>query len=261
MIIMFKKNITLTSPDNSINLSVFIFCEGEYTNTEIKGNINTVLSNEEVLKAYLTNSDSSKINLGVMDISFGSVSLTKKVLLAGSTPQKICITKKNTSTQEEKIIAKGSFIETNLCEDNYSPLNKAQDILDKIKNASETNDQGISKRNCINIIKRNLSSMKSFNHTYRIFDRIYISETFSPVSDLSSLKFVMSGGLCACSFFETGHYYLSFRDNYLLIAFREYNGQNPLCHIGDFSSPIRIDSHIYHGVMIELADEGQYFVI
>lgn len=265
---MIEKNILISSPDDSLNAVATIVRQNDYTDVELKGNISFILSPREVLKAYAVNEDGSKINIGVVKADFSSINARKRIYTINSIPKEIRITRKNTDTEEEKIIAGGSCSDDNQTDTEAAAgfkntpdtLKRTEALLTEIKNASETNDRGISKRNCIDIIKQRLEGKKKLDHTFRMFDTFYISQDFFPIAELSSLKFVMSGGLCTYSFFEKGHYYISLKENFILIAFGEYNGQNPMYHIKDFSSPIKITDEIYYGVIIELADEGQYFV-
>lgn len=267
--IMNEKTIHLTSCDNTLSLTASINSRDGFSDIDIRGSIRFVLDKNEVLKAYIINDDMSKTNLGVINVEYDSLCLKKRIVTKDTYPRGIIITKKDTVTEKEDTVIKGSFCDDftfddlyrDCTDENQSPLNNARNILSKIKNASETKDQGISKRNCINMIEHNLEKMEYINHNFRMFERFYRVEKFFPIVNLSSLKYVMSEGLCSLSFFETGYYYVSLRENILLIAFKEYNGQNPIYHIKDFSFPIEISSERFFGTMIELADEGQYFIL
>lgn len=258
---MIEKTIQLPCPDESLDLTVSLRCQDDFADIDIKGCIRFALDKNEVMKAYVISEDLSETNLGVIRIDYDSLYLKKRIQTYNSIPKGILITKKDTLTEKETDITRGWFSDDFNPDKVSDPINNAKKILETIKNASESNDQGISKRNCIKLLKRNLKGMKSIQHTFRMFDTFYIIENFLPAVNLSAIKFVMSEGLCVRSFFETGHYLMAMRENIILIAFRAFNGQNPIEHIKDFSFSLEIASDTYFGVMIELADEGQYFIL
>lgn len=265
VIIMIEKTIHLASRNYPLDITASMRYQADFTDIEINGNISFALEKSEVIKAYIINGDMSESNLGVIKIDYDRLYLKKRIHTKESLPKGILITKKDTSTEAEADIIRGWFDDDfstgEKADDIPDPINHAGQILCTIKNASESKDQGISKRNCINLLKRNLEGVKSIHHTFRMFDTFYIIENFLPVVNLSAIKYVMSEGLCVHSFFEANHYLMAMRENIILLAFRAFNGQNPINHIKDFTFSLEITSETYFGVMIELADEGQYFII
>ncbi len=265
---MNEKTISLISDKDILSAGATLLSDDDCTDISIFGKLHISLNKNEVLKAALIYEGHKKENLGVININFGSMVLRKKLDASTCFPQGICITQKNTDTEEEICIAWGGFTEDFCMEDlsyiyttkNPTPLSTARNLLEEIKNALETNDRGISKRNCINAVKRNLKDLPEEKHSFRMFDTFYRVETFCPVVNLSALKYLMIEGLCTYSFYEAGHYYLSLNNNLLLVAFREYNNHNPLHHLKDISFSFEINCHTYYGAIIELSDEGQYFV-
>lgn len=262
---MIEKTIHLSSPDKTLDIEVSMNCHEDFTDIDINGNIRFTLDKNQVMKAYLINEDLSEINLGVIRINYDRLSLKKRIPANSFAPKTILITKKDTSTEEECTVLTEYLSDDSIPDKSqkisYTPISHAKKILETIKNASESNDQGISKRNCINLLKRNLENMKSIPHSFRMFDTFYIIEQYQPIVNLSAIKFVMSESLCTYSFFETGHYLMAINENIILIAFRSFNGQNPLEHLEDLSLSFEISSETYFGVMIELSDEGQYFIL
>ena len=259
---MTEKSIYLKSPINLVSATVNLFKNDDKLYVSVRGKINFSLNEKEVIKGFLISCDNQKINLGVIDVNYTNIDFIKELPSATPEIQSIHIIRKDTYTEEEECIAKGDFQKEthtpNLPDD--ATLKNASAILDNIKNALETNDRGISKRNCINAINKNLRNFPSFPHKFRMFDTFFECDTFTPIIDLSSVKHLMFEKLCAYSFHEAGHYLISTKNNLLIIAFREYNNHNPLSHMGELSFGFDINSHTYYGAIIELDDEGQYFI-
>ena len=62
------------------------------------------------------------------------------------------------------------------------------------------------------------------------------------------------------SFDKFGHYIFGINGNKILIAFASDNEANPLVHMDSLCTKLNIGEAVYFSVIIELADDGQYFI-
>ncbi len=227
------------------------------------------LDDIHVLRAFFVYKDMKYTSIGVMDMNYTRAYLLKTVPLPAPFPHGICIAKKNCNTDTIECVLSAYFDDifdtSDIFSDKKEPLNtpvdNARNILDSIKNATATCDHGISKNNCISKIKSELISKESISKSIPHFKTLCKIYEFSPLVNLSALKYAMFDGRCAYSFYTFGYYLCAFEDNRLLIAFPQTEKTNPFYHIEEVSFSFCIDDITYYAVMIELTDEGQYFVL
>lgn len=266
---MTEKTLNSISHTPYISGNIKVSCQSENMTVNISLTLTQPMDDIHVLRAFFVYKDMKYTSIGVADTNYTQASLIKTVPLPIPFPHGICVAKKNCNTDTMECVLSAYFDDIFDTSDIFSakkdplttPVDNARNILDSIKNARATYDHGISKNNCISKIKSELKSRESINKSIPRFKTLYKIYEFIPLVNLSALKYAMFDGRCAYSFYTFGYYLCAFEDNRLLIAFQQTEKTNPFYHIEEVSFSFCIDDITYYAVMIELTDEGQYFVL
>ena len=238
--------------------SVLLCDNTSYTEIEINVKIFGFIDSDSVIRVYFADRETKDLkSIGIID-NFGNLSKKADKNIVTDT---IVFILKNTVTEKISIIGYAYFQDEWTLEDS-SPIENAKKILDEIK-SDKTNrniDFDTVLKNITNENKENLKNYKAIKtEVLEEFD-IYKITDFKPVSSISSVKYAMFEKNTIYSFDLFSHYLFGINKNNLLVAFASQNGINPILHLNDLCKKTIINNTEYFYVIIELSEDGQYFI-
>ncbi len=220
-----------------------------------------------VIRAYLADQASRSLSsVGVTEILGSSGHLSAH---AGSAFDAVLLTQKNADTQEERLIAAAYLKEEwdvdalfSHLEDDPA-LSRAQTILDDLKAQTCTKEGGAAFIDeYMSQIAERLAACKPAGLALFEGFTFYKIEQFAPVVRLSALQYVLYERDVNYAFDAFGYYLFGIGPkNTMAITVLSKEGARPLLHMRDLCCTKEIGGIYYHTVFIELADDGQYFLL
>ena len=223
-------------------------------NIEISIKIHTDIPPDCVVRAYFASRSTKELTpIGIVD-NFGHLTAFIK---DGFYTDTIVFGIKNTITDAVEYVGY-AYLNGEWTLDGDPAVENAKKILDDIKQNCNhmTNEM---KQNILDEINRNLEPYDEADINFQNF-KIYKITDFKPILSISAVKYAMFERSAMYSFDNFSHYLFGICENRILIAFKSENGENPILHMDTLCTEIKAEGALYFAVIIELADDGQYFV-
>ncbi len=227
-------------------------------NIEINVKIYGSIDSDSVIRAYFANKDTKEIkSIGIID-NFGN--LSKKVDYSIITDTIVFILK-NTLTDQKETVGY-AYLENEWKLDDNNAIDNAKKILEDIKSECINTEiePDLAYKNIFDEINENLKNYKIFEKNILGEFDVYKICDFKPISGISAVKYAMFEKNAIYSFDYFSHYLFGIKDKKIIVAFASQNGVNPLAHLNDLCTQFECDKLTYFAVIIELCDDGQYFI-
>lgn len=253
---MSSKNFSIKS--NFLGGSVLLHQNDISSDVEINVKIYGYLDADSVIRAYFASKDTKEIkSIGIID-NFGN--LSKKVDKNICTDTIVFILK-NTLTDKTETIGYAYNGDEWTLEDE-SAIENAKKLLDEIKSDCIDKDVDFDSvsENIFREIKENLKNYDLIKSNVLDEFDVYKITDFKPISNISSVKYAMFEKRPIYSFDLFSHYLFGISDKKILLAFASENEINPIIHLNDLCTQFKLDDFTYFCVIIELSDDGQYFI-
>lgn len=233
--------VTKTDCENGANIEI---------NIKIHGDI----SPDCVVRAYFAERDTKDLKpIGIVD-NFGRLGAFMKNSDCTDT---VVFGIKNTITEKVDYVGYAYSGEEWTLESEPA-IDNAKKILSDIKNNGNHITPEIRKKISAEI-SANLKNFEKTDIKFQNFD-MYKITVFKPVLSISAVKFAMFERSAIYSFDNFGFYLFGIDGNKIAIAFASENGENPLFHADNLCTHFKDGETDFFAVIIELADDGQYFV-
>ena len=225
------------------------------SNIEINIKIHEDIDPDCVVRAYFADKDTKEVRgIGVVD-NFGHLAVRVNPQICTDT---IIFGIKNTITDKVDYVGYAYQNEEWTLEDN-TPVDNAKKILERIKSSHSAKLSDVQ-NDIFNEINENLKNYSPLDNDSETGFTLYKISDFKPVSSISAVKYAMFERGAMYSFDKFGHYIFGINENKILIAFASDNEANPLVHMDSLCTKLNIGEAVYFSVIIELADDGQYFI-
>lgn len=238
-------NVFITEDDTGCDVQIDV---------KIYGNLDA----DSVIRAYFASKDTKEIkSIGIID-NFGSLSKKADPSIVTDT---IVFILKNTLTDKKETVGYAYYENEWTLEENNA-VDNAKKVLDEIKSdcVNDEVDTDLAHKNILDEINRNLKDYGVFQKNILDEFDVYKICDFRPMSSISSVKYTMFEKNAIYSFDYFSHYLFGINGKKILIAFASQNGINPLMHLSDLCTQFECDNLTYYAVIIELCDDGQYFI-
>ena len=220
---------------------------------EINIKIHGDISPDCVVRAYFAEEDAKNLKpIGIVD-NFGHLSAF--VSLSDCTDT-VVFGIKNTLTDSIDYVGY-AYLNGGAAAKTEPAIDNAKKILGDIKSGGNRITPEM-RQNFEDEMRENLSDFEKTNITFQNFE-IYKITVFKPILNISAVKFAMFERSVLYSFDKFGFYLFGIDSGKIAIAFASENGKNPLAHADNLCTRFEYDGTQYFAVIIELADDGQYF--
>lgn len=233
--------VTKTDCENGTNIGIDIKIHGD-------------ISPDCVVRAYFAERDTKDLKpIGIVD-NFGHLAVFMQTSDCTDT---VVFGIKNTITDKVDYVGYAySGDEWTL--DDEPAIDNAKKILGDIKNGGNCITPEIRQK-ISDEISANLKDFEKTDIEFQNFD-MYKITVFKPILSISAVKFAMFERSAMYSFDKFGFYLFGFDGDKISIAFASENGENPLAHADNLCTHFTGGENEYFAVIIEFADDGQYFV-